>query len=82
MMAVVTGRKDAMMIDDVNARESDRMREYALSLETHSKAYAMAADAPGLRKDAARFLFNESMRLHREFGAAIDRADNLEGLNR
>jgi hypothetical protein len=57
---------------------SDRMRAYGINLRATAKAYAVAADAPGLRKDAARYLFSESMRLMREGGAALDRADEME----
>jgi hypothetical protein len=69
------------MIDarnDAAARESDRMRAYAADLEATSRAYVIAADAPGLRRDCARYLYSESLRLHRESGAAEDRADDLE----
>jgi hypothetical protein len=57
---------------------SERMRLYGRDLRATAQAYAVAADAPGLRKDAAKYLFAESMRLTREGGAALDRADELE----
>jgi hypothetical protein len=53
-------------------------REYAERLEATSKAYATAADAVGLRKDAARYLYSEALRLHREAVANMDRADEIE----
>jgi hypothetical protein len=55
-----------------------RMRLYAKNLLATSEAYIVAADAPGLRKDAARYLYTESVRLHREAMAAFGRADELE----
>lgn len=63
-------------------RPSDTYRAYADDLDAHSRAYAMAADAKGLRKDAARFLYAESLRLHSEAGIVRDRADELEDVGR
>lgn len=40
--------------------------EYADRLESTAEAYRIAATAPGLRKDAARFLVEEAERLERE----------------
>lgn len=57
---------------------SQETREYADRLRKTSEAYAIAADATGLRKDAARYLYNESLRLHRESGLWSDYADELE----
>lgn len=61
-----------------NAPSHQRERVYAAELEAHSVAYAVAADAPGLRKDCARYLYAESLRLHQEAGLHQDRADTLE----
>ena len=58
-------------------RESTRLYAYAERLEATSKAYAIAADAPGLRKDAARYLYSECLRLHAQAGIVVDRADHL-----
>lgn len=58
--------------------EHERVRLYARDLRSTAEAYAVAADAPGLRKDAARYLYAESMRLTRESGFYFDRADELE----
>lgn len=55
-----------------------RHRLYAQDLRCTAEAYAVAADAPGLRKDAARYLFAESVRLTRESGLWSDYADEQE----
>jgi hypothetical protein len=69
-------RLDRLYTEDAPRHETERV--YAAELEAHSVAYAVAADAPGLRKDAARYLLAESIRLPREAGLHIDRADILE----
>jgi hypothetical protein len=54
---------------------SERSRLYAKRLYFTAQSYAIAADAVGLRKDAAKYLYAESLRLHREAGIAADLAD-------
>lgn len=70
--------------DDTRAGESLRTRNYAASLDESSVAYALAADAVVMRRypAAARALLADSLRLHREAGAARDRADDLEAQGR
>lgn len=68
--------------NSVQTPEHERMRLYGRDLRATSQAYAVAADAPGLRKDAARFLFQESLRLDREGMAALERADAMETQDR
>ena len=67
---------DAAFMAGAPRHETERL--YAADLEATSVAYAVAADAVGLRKDAARYLLAESIRLHQEAGRHIDRADELE----
>jgi hypothetical protein len=62
--------------------EHERTRLYARDMRYRAEAYALAADAPGLRKDAARFLYAESVRLTHESGLWLDHADYLEGNGR
>jgi len=64
-------------MNSTDTTRGERMRLYAKTLRATAEAYACAADAPGLRKDAARYLYAESMRLTRESGAALDAADDL-----
>ena len=65
-------------LNSTDTPEAERMRLYGRDLRATAAAYAVAADAPGLRKDAARFLYAESVRLHNEGGHALDRADQME----
>ncbi len=65
-------------LNSASSTQSLRARLYGRKLLFVAQSYAIAADAVGLRKDAAKYLFNESMRLTREGMAAIDHADELE----
>jgi hypothetical protein len=65
---------------NVNTPVNERIRLYARRLREHAECYAVAADAPGLRKDAARYLYAESTRLTRESGLWFDKADELDAL--
>lgn len=76
--AYVLSDEERAAMNSTRTSESDRLRLYGRDLRATAQAYAVAADAPGLRKDAARYLFQESERLFREGGAALDRADDLE----
>lgn len=58
--------------------EHERIRLYARDLRVTAEAYAKAADAKGLRKDCASYLYAESVRLTVESGLWFDRADELE----
>jgi hypothetical protein len=53
-------------------------RAYSRELARVARCYEEAATAPGLRKDAARYLVSEAERLTRESRANADRADELE----
>jgi hypothetical protein len=77
-----TGNRAALPYAEQRADNPEFIRAYAADLTGTAKAYAIAADAPGLRKDAARYLFAESMRLLREAGHNIDRADDMEDIGR
>lgn len=58
----------------------EAIRAYALDLSNTAAAYRTAADAPGLRKDAAAFLRNEAARLDGESERNFRRADEVDGI--
>ena len=62
----------------VSTPRSEATRLYARDLMATADAYLKAADAPGMRKDASKYLASEAARLHREARLHLDRADNLE----
>jgi len=66
-------------LNRVSTPEHTRARLYGRDLLATADCYTRAADAVGLRKDAARYLANEGARLHREGMLWLDRADELEG---
>ena len=77
MYAPLTDLEKAEMTS-TNTPQHERQRLYGRKLLATSEAYATAADAVGLRKDAARYLLAESLRLHTEGLLALDWADQME----
>jgi hypothetical protein len=67
-----------------NHEAVERNRRYADTLDTTATAYAIAAEATGLRRDAAAYLRAEANRLHNEADAwrttCAEQAERLERL--
>jgi hypothetical protein len=73
--ALTEEERDAL--NNSGTSQEERHRLYAQDLRHTGECYAVAADAPGLRKDAARYLYQESMRLINEANIYQDRLEAL-----
>ena len=65
-------------LNHVDTPRHERQRLYAKRLRAVADAYVVAADAPGLAKSAARYLYAEGSRLTRESMFAYELADAFE----
>jgi hypothetical protein len=67
-------------LNSVHTPRPERQRLYGKRLRATADAYIVAADAPGLAKSAARYLFAEGMRLTSESAFAYELADVMDDL--